>query len=70
MGAKGLKKSLEETLSDGVMNADYDGVEDIWKIYGRYILIFYMELKMEEILLMGIEGMDIDGWGEGFGEKH
>ena len=40
------------------------------KIYGRYILIFYIELKMEEILLMGIEGMDIDGWGEGFGEKH
>ena len=25
MGAKGLKKSLEETLSDGVMNEDYDG---------------------------------------------
>ena len=70
MGAKGLKKSLEETLSDGVMNEDYDGVEDIWKVYGRYILIFYIELKMEEILLMGIEGMDIDGWGEGFGEKH
>ena len=64
------RRVWRKTLSDGVMNEDYDGVEDIWKVYGRYILIFYMGLKMEEILLMGIEGMDIDGWGEGFGEKH